>query len=104
MMTPMLATRPTLSFEEFEQLPDHVGKLELLHGELITLPPSPVRCHHIAKRLFLAMDSALGVLHAAGEASGLDEVWRLAGYLLEPDSWLRPDLSISYYRSRKATI
>ena len=29
-----------LTFEEFEQLPDDPGKLELLDGELIRLPPA----------------------------------------------------------------
>jgi Uma2 family endonuclease len=35
----MGATTSLLTFAEFEQLPDEPGKLELLDGELIRLPP-----------------------------------------------------------------
>lgn len=39
----MGAPRTSLSFEEFEQLPDQPGKRELLKGELIELPPAEFR-------------------------------------------------------------
>jgi hypothetical protein len=40
-----------LTFEEFEQLPDEPGKLELLDGELIRLPPPKFDHMEIADQL-----------------------------------------------------
>ena len=38
-----MASTTLLTFEELEQLPDEPGKMELLDGELIRLPPAKKR-------------------------------------------------------------
>jgi Uma2 family endonuclease len=41
-----------VTFEEFERLPDEPGKLELMNGELIRMPPAETRHVRIALRLY----------------------------------------------------
>ena len=47
-------TAHRLTFGEFERLPDEPGKLELLRGELIDLPPAKRRHNETADRIFLS--------------------------------------------------
>src|ERR1019366_2578743 len=47
-----MGTTTLLSFEEFERLPDEPGKLELLDGELIQLPPAKRKHVDIAHRIY----------------------------------------------------
>jgi Uma2 family endonuclease len=35
----MGGTTPLMTFDEFERLPDEPGKLELIDGELVRMPP-----------------------------------------------------------------
>ena len=46
-------TSGLLTFEEFERLPDEPGKLELLEGELIRMPPAKRKHMYTTQRLFL---------------------------------------------------
>lgn len=75
-----------LTFEEFEQLPDQPGKLELLRGELIELPPAKRRHNQIAERIAEALRQL--------RPSGI--VHHEMGYKLRSGSWLQPDVSVTH--------
>src|ERR1017187_2764555 len=88
----------TMTFEEFERLPDGPEDLELLEGELIEMPP-PQRSHmESTHRLYKPLDAGVEGLRQAKQADGLGVVYIEMGYLLtsDPRSWLRPDVSITY--------
>ena len=48
-----------LTFDQFEQLPDKPGKLELLRGELIELPPPEQDHDDIAQLIFIPLFDTL---------------------------------------------
>lgn len=74
-----------LTFEEFERLPEYMGKQELLEGELIELPPPKTRHMAIAKRFQKLLETVLDE----------SRVWFETGYQLG-NSWLIPDISASW--------
>ncbi len=80
-----------LSFEEFESLPESLGKQELLDGELIELPPAKLRHMAIAKRFHELLGT---VLHKS-------RVWFETGYQLG-NGWLIPDISATWPDQRVA--
>lgn len=82
-----------LSFEEFESLPTEPGKMELLDGELIRLPPGKLKHTKIIHRLQKLLEP---VIERSSVAAGLGSVWVEAGYKLGPRAWLQPDVSISH--------
>src|SRR5690348_5147906 len=82
----MATSTGLLTFEEFERLPDEPGKLELLDGELIRLPPAKLKHMEIAIRLFRILDGA----KKAGDA------YIETGYKVGRNAWLLPDVSIAY--------
>jgi len=88
--------RTLLTFEQFEQLPDSPGKSELLRGELIELPPAKIRHDRVSHRLYRRLDTILEDLHDLGAVPDLASAYHGVGYRLEPLSWLRPDVSITY--------
>ena len=67
-----------LTFEEFERLPDHLGKRELLEGRVVEMPPADLLDNSISERVFLIVHAALSGAHARGEAHGGHEICRLA--------------------------
>jgi Uma2 family endonuclease len=81
----MATTTHLLTWKEFEQLPDE--HLEILEGELITLPP-PKSGHS------LIAENAADLLRPL-KANGLGRVCREAGYKLseDPATWIQPDVS-----------
>lgn len=88
----------TMTFEEFERLPDGPEDLELLEGELIEMPP-PERSHMVdAEDLSRLLHASVEGLRQANLADELGKVHLEMGYLLtsDPRSWLRPDVSITY--------
>jgi Uma2 family endonuclease len=89
-----MGTTTLLSFEEFEQLPDEPGKLELLDGELIQLPPAKRKHMEIAHRIH-----ALLVLNRgnAGVPAKLGGAYLETGYKFSSRAWLQPDVSITYF-------
>ncbi|HEV3332703.1 MAG TPA: Uma2 family endonuclease [Bryobacteraceae bacterium] len=91
MMDAMAATT-LLSFEEFEQLPSEPGKLELLDGELIHLPPAKFKHMKLAYRL---CDLLKPIVAASDNAAGLGEVYPEMGYKIGQKAWLVPDVSIN---------
>jgi len=82
-----------LTFAEFEQLPDEPGKLELLDGELIRLPPSRTRNMRIAERLYEVLRQELD---RASGSFRLGFVHMEFGYKIGANAWLQPDVSIEY--------
>lgn len=81
-----------ITFAEFEQLPyPEAGKMELVNGEVIIMPP-PVHDHAIvAKR----------IMHFLTERLGWDRVWPdHTGYRIG-SGWLEPDVSISWPDQRQ---
>jgi Uma2 family endonuclease len=89
-----VAATTLLSFEEFEQLPSEPGKLELLDGELIHLPPAKFKHMKLAYRL---CDLLKPMVAASGSAAGLGEVYPEMGYKIGQKAWLQPDVSVSYF-------
>jgi len=83
----------TLTFEEFEQLPGEPGKMELLDGELIRLPPAMRRDSRIAHRLY---DMLMTPVDQAGPAAGLGEVYMGMGFKIGLRDWLQPHVSIEH--------
>lgn len=88
--------RTLFTFTQFEQLPDRPGKAELLRGELIELPPAKIRHDRVSHRLYRRLDTILEDLHDLGAAQNLGSVCHEVGYRLEPLSWLKPEVSITY--------
>jgi Uma2 family endonuclease len=82
-----------MTFDELERVPEEPGKTELLDGELIQLPPAKLPYHKLAQRLFLRL---LETVERADLGHG--EVHFGMGYKIggKPDSWLIPDVSITY--------
>jgi len=66
-----------LTFEEFERLPSEPGKMELLDGELIRLPPGKLKHTKIIHRLQKSLEP---VAERAPASAGLGGVWIEAGY------------------------
>lgn len=75
-----------MSIAEFELLPDEPGKQELLQGEVISLPPAGESHNVIAHALF-------GVLVPVFAAR---RVRIDAGYRMSRDTWLEPDVSLTW--------
>lgn len=93
-----MGTTTLLSFEEFEQLPSEPGKMELLDGELIRLPPAKIRHMKIAHRLQKIL---MPIADTAGPGAGLGEVYVETGYKMGPKAWLVPDVSITHINQRE---
>jgi hypothetical protein len=74
-----------LTFEEFEQLPDEPGKMELLDGELIRFPPAKLKLMKLVHQLY-------GLLGPIVETAGLGEVFMETGYKFGKRAWLQPDV------------
>jgi Uma2 family endonuclease len=81
----------SMTFAEFENLPDKPGKQELLEGELIALPPAKDRHSVIVHRIYHLLLERLRGTEL--------EVRMETGYLLAslpgaPSTWVQPDVSI----------
>jgi Uma2 family endonuclease len=93
-----MGTTTLLTLEQFERIEgdDH---LELLKGELIRLPP-PQRAHMVTcEALFERLQIAVRQLRSAQPEIKIGKVHMEMGYLLpgDPPTWLRPDVSITYF-------
>lgn len=91
-------TSGLLTFEEFEHLPDEPGKLELLEGELIRMPPAKRKHMDTAHRLFRLLDGLVEALRHRRPELGLGAIYIEMGYRMgsDPGSWLQPDVSITH--------
>ena len=82
-----MGTTTLLSFEEFEQLPDEPGKVELLDGELIQLPPAKRKHVEIAHRIY---DLLKPVVDKAEASARLGGAYLEMGYKFGTGAWLQP--------------
>jgi Uma2 family endonuclease len=91
-------TSGLLTFEEFERMPDEPGKLELLQGELIRMPPLKRKHMNTAQRLFRLLDRMVEELRRGRPELGLGDVYIEMGYRMgsDPGTWLVPDVSITH--------
>ena len=93
MMGDMGTIATSMTFEEFERLPDEEsGKLELVDGQVISLPPAEIAVMRIVMRLYGIIEDAVARL-CRGE---LGEVFIRAGYRFGKN-WLIPDVSVSHF-------
>jgi len=80
-----MSATTSMSFAEFEQLPDMPGKQELIEGELIAVPP-PKHTHSVV------IKNLSDLLRTILDRS---RVWSEAGYRIG-GGWLQPDVSVSW--------
>jgi len=88
-----------VNFAEFEQLPDEPGKLELLDGELIRLPPPKFDHVEIADQLCEMLKQALAGPNRPPE---LGRAYVEMGYKIGGTAWLQPDVSVLHTHQRRA--
>jgi Uma2 family endonuclease len=93
-----MGTKTLMSFAEFELLDAGADDVELLRGELIRVPPPQRRHMEICERLFKLLDAALERWKRANSEAGIGELHIEMGYRVSrnPQSWLRPDLSLTH--------
>jgi Uma2 family endonuclease len=96
MVNAMGVTTSLMTFEEFERLPDEPGKLELLKGDLIRLPPPKRKHMEAAEALFSMLAERLRRMRKRMPDLDLGKAHIEMGYRLGPNSWLRPDVSIAH--------
>ncbi len=75
-----------MSIAEFELLPDEPGKQELLHGEVINLPPAQDLHSSIVHAFYESLRSVVPAGRVRIEA----------GYRMSRDTWLQPDVSVMW--------
>jgi Uma2 family endonuclease len=88
-----MGTTTFLSFEEFERLPDEPGKVELLDGELIQLPPAKLKHAELVRRIHALLMPAV---EKARVSASLGNVYCHTGYKFSSRVWLQPDVSIPH--------
>src|SRR4051812_33145369 len=96
MMVSMGPTTATITFEEFERMPEQPGKQELLRGELIELPPADLLHARIARAIFRLVDTALATAQERGQATELGEAFPEVGYKLLNSGYVQPDVSVTH--------
>jgi Uma2 family endonuclease len=89
-------TTASITFEEFERLPDQPGKLELLRGELIELPLAESKHYKIAHHIYDRTKGAISESKVRGEATDLGEIYIEMGYKLVGDGYVQPDVSVTH--------
>ncbi len=80
-----MSTTSLLTFAEFEQLPSEPGKMELIDGEVIHMPPPKNRRATIAKAIYELLRTAIPV----------SRIWHEGGYRIG-GGWLMPDVSVTW--------
>jgi len=92
-----VAATPTglLSFAEFERLPDsRVGKQELRHGELATMPPAKLLQYDAQRRIRKLLEAAFG----EGWEIDIEMAFRPGG---ERDCWIADVAAVDAVRYRR---
>ena len=84
-----MSTSTLLDFEQFESLPSEPGKMELLDGELVRLPPAKRKHMRISHRVHQALTPLVA-------PAGLGEVYLEMGYKIGTRNWLQPDVSVEH--------
>ena len=96
--TPMSETVVTrLTSADLERLPESPYRQELLHGELIELPPPKRKHNKTAEKFYVRLRAIITEAHARGAWAPLGDVHvALLGYRFDDDGWLIPDVSITH--------
>ncbi|MGO9263179.1 MAG: Uma2 family endonuclease [Bryobacteraceae bacterium] len=81
-----MSVQALLSEEQFLELPEYIGKQELLDGELIELPPAKHSHSELSRRIVALLEPVLDP----------SRIWIEAAYRLAPRRWLVPDVSVSW--------
>jgi len=84
----------SMTFEEFERLPDEPNKLELIDGEVIRMPPANFRHGNISQTLNRRLEDIVRELQSRGLGGELGVVYKEMGYLIG-SNWVIPDVSIT---------
>ncbi len=84
----MSAATATFTIADLERMPDDGMHRELLHGELIELPPPKLHQSRIAMGLVASLLSYLD------DHADIGEVWAEGGFQLDAASWLQPDVAV----------
>jgi Uma2 family endonuclease len=92
----MGAVKTLFTFEEFERMEFRPGKQELIHGELIELPPPELRHQKISHRIFNPLNAAVELARSRGEAIRLGVTYHETGYKFPGNSYLIPDVSVTH--------
>lgn len=92
----MGAVKTLFTFEEFERMEFRPGKQELIHGELIELPPPELRHQKISRPIFKPFDAAVELAQSRGEAIRLGVTYHETGYKFPGNSYLIPDVSVTH--------
>src|SRR5271154_2745176 len=92
----MGAVKTLFTFEEFERMEFRPGKQELIHGELIELPPPEIKHQRISRRIFKPLDAAMEEAQARGEVIHLGETCYEVGCKFPDDTYLIPDVSVTH--------
>jgi Uma2 family endonuclease len=89
-----MSTKTLLTLEQFFELPesDQGVTYELDEGELIVMPPSPAKHERIKNRIARILNRLLN-------DKGLGEVHVESGFVLDAESWRRPD--VAFIRSER---
>jgi len=91
-----------LTWEQFEQLPEHAGKQELLKGELIELPPAIFRHSYLSELIRDRLAAALKAARDRGETLAVGRAHHEMGYRLARHSWIIPDVGVTHARQAKS--
>lgn len=92
----MGAVKTLFTFEEFEKMEFKPGKQELIHGELIELPPPEVKHQRISRRIFKPLDAAVEQAQSRGDVIHLGETCYETGYKFPDSTYLIPDVSVTH--------
>jgi Uma2 family endonuclease len=92
----MGAVKTLFTFKEFERMEFKPGKQELIHGELIELPPPEIKHQKISHRIFKTLDAAVEQAQARGEAIHLGVAYHETGYKFPDNTYLIPDVSVTH--------
>jgi Uma2 family endonuclease len=93
-----MSTTTLMSFADFELLDAGADDAELLRGELIRVPPPQRKHMEICERLFELLKAALERWKRANGEAAIGKLHIEMGYKvsIDPQSWLRPDLSLTH--------
>lgn len=80
-----MSTTSLLTFAEFEQLPNEPGKMELIDGEVIHMPPPKNRHTTIVMRILRVLFTS-----QHGDRTVCEGGYRIGG------GWLMPDVSVTW--------
>jgi Uma2 family endonuclease len=92
----MGAVKTLFTFEEFERMEEKPGRQELIHGELIELPPPELQHQNIAHCIYDELRPALRQARERNETIAVGRVYHETGYKFPDQTYLTPDVSVTH--------